>query len=197
MKTCTKCGIEKPLDEFHRWSLSKDGYRSQCRACRKIERKEKFRPLSMSKEEYLHLHTLKSLETSETKVCVACLEIQPLRDFSPNKGYRKDVFSRCKSCERVRGTERYSPEDRRKRALKDYGLSITDYETLLNSQKGLCAICASPEGRTGTRLYIDHDHSSGLVRGLLCGNCNSGLGMLGDNLEGVEAAAAYLRKNNG
>jgi len=140
---------------------------------------------------------MRLLEIPETKVCVKCFKIKSLEDFSFNKTYRKKVFSRCKVCERVRAIARYSSEKNRFNHLNNkYGLSPEKYEALLDSQNGFCAICGSPEGYEGVGLYIDHDHSTGEVHGLLCVNCNSGLGMLGDNLEGVEAAAAYLRENN-
>lgn len=57
----------------------------------------------------------------------------------------------------------------------------------------VCAVCGKPE--QGRRLNIDHDHVTGLVRGLLCRKCNAGIGLLGDTPEGVEAALEYLRRH--
>jgi hypothetical protein len=122
------------------------------------------------------------------------LNIKPLRDFSPLKSGRKNVASRCKSCDCTQANARYSSEDRHLRSLARYGLTQDDYDQLKESQDGKCAICGALEGRTGVSLYIDHDHGTGEIRGLLCGNCNTGIGMLGDTLERLEAAAAYLRK---
>ncbi len=196
-KRCSECREEKSLEEFHKWTRARDGHRAQCKTCRKIDRRKKFQPLLRSKEEYLHLHTLESCEDPGTKVCVVCKTMKSLEKFSPNSGYRKGVFSRCKACERVRGVERYSPDARRKRALAQYGLDEDLYSGLLETQGGKCAICGSLEGRSGLDLFVDHDHDTGAIRGLLCGNCNTGIGMLGDDPDRLETATAYLRKHKG
>ena len=77
-----------------------------------------------------------------------------------------------------------------------FGITIDDYETLLEKQKGLCAICG--KSNNGARKYftIDHDHETKKVRGLLCNQCNTGIGMLGDSAEIVIKAAAYLLQHS-
>jgi formate dehydrogenase maturation protein FdhE len=60
-----------------------------------------------------------------------------------------------------------------------YGLSLKDYERMLDDQGGVCAGCFSPPGKN--RLAIDHDHETGHVRWLLCNHCNSVLGFARDN----------------
>lgn len=85
---------------------------------------------------------------------------------------------------------RRSPESRRKWLLSQYGLTPAAFDELVAAQKGKCTIC----GRTPKRLRVDHDHAAGHVRGLLCNDCNRGLGMFGDDPTTVEAAAAYLSR---
>lgn len=75
--------------------------------------------------------------------------------------------------------------------LRKYGITLSEYESLLEEQGGVCAICASPP--TTKRLAVDHCHTTGEVRGLLCERCNRGIGLLGDSLERVESAARYLQ----
>lgn len=72
-----------------------------------------------------------------------------------------------------------------------YGMLPDDYESLLRSQNGVCAICRQ-EPVPGKRLAVDHCHNTGIVRGLLCTNCNIGIGNLADNPARVRAAAQYL-----
>ncbi len=68
-----------------------------------------------------------------------------------------------------------------------YGLTQADYQDLARLQGGRCALC-----RKAKPLRVDHDHTTGVVRGLLCQGCNLGLGALGDDLAGLERAIAYL-----
>ena len=80
-----------------------------------------------------------------------------------------------------------------------YGLEAGEYDKLLASQKGVCAICGTDtptENHDETRphLYVDHCHTSGAVRGLLCSSCNTGLGLFKDNPERLKAAIQYLTK---
>lgn len=74
---------------------------------------------------------------------------------------------------------------------RHYGLKKEEYARLFKAQNGVCAIC-SGECSTGRRLSVDHDHDTGHVRGLLCGNCNQGIGKLGDCPKLLRKAADYL-----
>ena len=81
---------------------------------------------------------------------------------------------------------------------RQYNLSQLDLYTLRKQQGDLCAICRKAETAqvNGVRqdLSIDHDHKTGAVRGLLCRRCNRGLGALGDNIDGLKRALAYLER---
>lgn len=78
-----------------------------------------------------------------------------------------------------------------------YGLTLKQYDDLVEDQRGLCAIChqqpiyLSPDAV----LHVDHDHETGLVRGLLCTTCNTGLGMFRDNIRLLAQAIVYLERN--
>jgi hypothetical protein len=87
-----------------------------------------------------------------------------------------------------------------KERKRKFGVGIEDYERMMIAQDGRCAICkleetAMRQGKVLT-LAVDHDHKTGAVRGLLCSTCNKGLGMLGDTLERVSEAAAYLKRHS-
>lgn len=73
---------------------------------------------------------------------------------------------------------------------RQYGITQSDFNNLVDSQDGLCGICGDALGK----VNIDHDHESGEVRGLLCTGCNTGLGHLGDSINGVEKALHYLEQ---
>lgn len=83
--------------------------------------------------------------------------------------------------------------DRPYRLLVSYGLTPAGFEALEKAQSGLCAICRQPEtAKRRRRLSVDHDHKTGAVRGLLCGNCNKGIGCLKDSPELLARAMEYL-----
>ena len=70
-----------------------------------------------------------------------------------------------------------------------YGLTPEDYKRLFETQKGLCAVCKDSEA-----THIDHCHKTGRVRGLLCHQCNAGIGLLRDSVNTLQAAIDYISK---
>lgn len=75
-----------------------------------------------------------------------------------------------------------------------YGLTVADVAAMRAAQQGLCPICREPLP-LGNQQHIDHDHVTGQVRGLLCGECNRAEGMLRGSPIRAERLAAYLRKH--
>ena len=71
-----------------------------------------------------------------------------------------------------------------------YGVSLEQYEKLLEKQNHVCAICKKPSKK---RLSVDHCHETLQIRGLLCHNCNTGLGHFKDNIERLQTAIEYLK----
>lgn len=133
---------------------------------------------------------------SDGVLCSICLYVLP-RDAFPNKGARGHRMGRCGAClteVRQRKRRENAPKIRAKR-LAQYGLTEESYAELLQRQNNVCAICHEvPSSGPYKDFVIDHDHLTGHVRGLLCNKCNNGLGLLGDNLEGLESAVTYLRR---
>lgn len=85
-----------------------------------------------------------------------------------------------------------NPEKRFAQLLKkDYGMSVAEYRKLERKQKGLCKLCKCEETHY-RRLSVDHCHKTGRVRGLLCNNCNRGLGLLKDNVTVLKRAVKHL-----
>jgi hypothetical protein len=87
--------------------------------------------------------------------------------------------------------------------LRTYGISPEEFATLIAEQDGKCAICREPpNGKANGRarsghlpsLHVDHDHDTGKIRGLLCGPCNTGLGLFRDEPRLLLAAIKYLQK---
>lgn len=75
-----------------------------------------------------------------------------------------------------------------------YGVSLEQVNSMREAQQGCCAICAVELDTTLTN--VDHCHNTGKVRGLLCVNCNRGLGAFRDNIQNMEKALEYLKNAN-
>jgi recombination endonuclease VII len=93
--------------------------------------------------------------------------------------------------------EKYRIYFRNRHIISTYGITLAQYDEMAVKQGGVCAICGrAPNGTNHVErsLVIDHCHDTGKIRGLLCNNCNSGMGMIGDSVEHLEAAIAYLKK---
>ena len=83
--------------------------------------------------------------------------------------------------------------NRRYKIKLHFGISLEAYDALLEVQNNHCALCPKTAKENGRRLAVDHDHSTGRIRGLLCVVCNHGLGALGDTEAGLLKALEYIR----
>ena len=108
----------------------------------------------------------------------------------------KDAYNAAHKAERhIRYVAR-KEEVRSHLYLRIYGFTLADYEVILAAQGGVCKICGAtkPGGGPGQRrFYVDHNHRTGEIRGLLCSKCNSGLGYFRDDRSILESAGLYLR----
>jgi hypothetical protein len=138
----------------------------------------------------------------ENKYCKGCNTEKPLSEFYIFKTKYKQRL-RCKICYRTyqnlyysKNRERVRQQNRKSEFKNNYGISLEDYEILLKEQNYNCAICGKnekdcPKGR----LYVDHCHALNKVRGLLCLNCNAGIGSLKESIEILKNSIYYLEKN--
>jgi hypothetical protein len=117
------------------------------------------------------------------------------------KAYRRERYLLLRESQiaSVQAWRRADPERTkrtdRKQALRRYGVTPEQYDELLANQSGGCAICCQP-CVSGMRLAVDHDHETGVVRGLLCMKCNRGLGLFCDQENLLNAAISYLQRTN-
>lgn len=129
----------------------------------------------------------------DCKRCPGCSCIKPLTEYYRNAGRRQGVETYCKECTKQRAREHsrlrtsYSGWLRRRRR---YGIDIETYDRMLAEQGGGCAICGATSpgrrantGRVSERFHVDHDHQTGVVRGLLCHQCNMVLGFVDDDIK--------------
>lgn len=134
------------------------------------------------------------------KKCTKCGIEKPLSEFYKNKTNKDGLQKRCKPCDILLGKQRYqkdpklSAEKRFIRKLKqDYGINLLDYIKIKQDQNNSCAICKIKLAY-GMQVHVDHCHTTGKVRGILCRWCNIGLGHFKDSMENLKSAQKYLKK---
>lgn len=177
-KICTTCKTDKPLSEYY-LRKERGKHNASCKDCVKAKQKAR-----------------------------------PIQDLEARKQYRKQYYQDNKAAIAVKAKEwndknkdkvkqaqkeRYQniKHERRVNSLKQlYGITAADYERMLADQGGACAICGSTDHKSSRTKYfaVDHDHTTGEVRGVLCHSCNKGLGLLQDNPKVLKAAASYLER---
>lgn len=136
-------------------------------------------------------------------ICLSC----GCRDQALFAQHKTRRPSRCLPCaaklqreyRKTRKKEYWVDKDKRYALKKRYGLSLEDYNRMAEAQRWLCAICEldprtmaawPPHHRV---LHVDHDHSTGIVRQLLCNHCNRAVGFLRDDPLLAENVASYIR----
>lgn len=131
------------------------------------------------------------------KPCSKCKKVKPLTEFNKNRNLRLGVQSQCRECTRqwrpsseesiLKNKERLRKWNR----FKGSGFTQEDYDNKLKEQNGKCAICKTLK-EENRDLCADHNHDTGQKRGLLCHKCNTGIGLLQDNVDVLCSAIEYL-----
>ena len=150
-----------------------------------------------------------------TKVCRKCKIEKDISEFRKDSVGKDGFHPRCKECVNKYFREYYHKnrdkyknyggrskiETRERRLRRNFNLSLSDYDRMFEEQNGVCAICGEPEIRENKfgvvkALSIDHNHKTEKIRGLLCSNCNTGLGKFGDgDIDLLCSAISYMRNN--
>ncbi len=133
------------------------------------------------------------------KTCIWCLTTKKAEEFVKNSRCEGGRANRCRECDRERlrdnrkrlGNEAGQRRARKSRLKSLFGLTVEQYDEMLDQQKGVCKICGRPCS-SGRRLAVDHCHETGKIRGLLCGNCNKGIGNFQDSVPVLRSAIEYL-----
>ena len=132
------------------------------------------------------------------KQCSKCNQTKSLSDFYiiPKSG---NPHGSCKECFKLsskRSREKLGREHRKNYELQwHYGIGLEEYNEMLNQQGGKC-VCGAFTGRNNAEaLHVDHDHNTGLIRGLLCHRCNRAIGLV-DDPKSLRALADYIESAN-
>jgi len=176
-KRCSSCREWKPITEFYKRKKGVDRYRSECIEC---DKKRKIKTYNKNKMRNKN----RDLYNNSKKECSLCKELKVRskenwhKDLSQKDGLRT-ICIKCVSILQKEGR---------------YNITEEEYDNMIKKQKGRCKICGVVLKRTGIKGFIvDHNHKNGDVRGLLCGNCNRGIGILKDNPFILFRAIKYVR----
>ena len=135
------------------------------------------------------------------RVCgIEAIEKEDLNLFRTNTKSKYSKDNHCKDCHRKEGRDYWKTGNGRETRLKKYGITPKEYNKMFKKQKGRCKICGiHPIEMNDSKefLSVDHCHTTGEVRGLLCDSCNLGLGKFYDNVENLQKAIMYLNSFGG
>ena len=168
MKACGDCGLQKPLEMFNINPKGKFGRRSNCKECQAAYVRAHYRG-----NQAAHIASTNTYRAANRDRLAAArvARINAERAADP-EGYRR---------------QRYGEWIRHR-----YKMSLAEFDALLHLQGGACAIC----GRVPDKFQVDHDHDTGIVRGLLCRGCNTLLGQASESEAILSRAIEYLQAHS-
>jgi len=137
------------------------------------------------------------------KQCTKCNEVKPFSEFYRASKNKPGYVPWCKVCMHAYQRATYKGKDPVKQKsghlLRAFNLTADEYNAMVASQNGLCASCGNPESKLDHRtgepkgLAVDHCHTTGDVRALLCNSCNIALGLLQDDPGRIERLLRYIQ----
>jgi hypothetical protein len=199
-RVCTTCNILKPIDRFAPRNERPGCVVSKCRDCERI-RKRNWRESEHGKLVRKQYNDRKKAEDPEGFARMR-------RDAAARYGVKHREILAARSANRRKANpeahlakviawQKRNPEYRLKSRLKMmYGTTLEAYYAMLQAQGGKCALCEvflSATGATGP--HVDHSHTTGKIRGLLCGRCNRALGLFKENHEALAKASQYVLRH--
>ena len=185
-KPCTGCGVTKPLTEYHRRAKAKDGRQSRCKDCNNASARDLYanRAPGLLRRS---IHPYAELWGVNGRCCTKCREWKTWEHYARKRTGYNGFNSVCKLCfNRAAASSRRVNLDQSRRGERErrrrtganyktrYGIDREEYERMARAQGNACANCGNDE----KRLVVDHNHTTGKVRDLLCDRCNRGVGVV-------------------
>lgn len=149
------------------------------------------------KEKIEHKYLLTQVSSRNKRTCSKCKKQKSVKCFYKDNRTPSGYRCKCKLCCKKAGkiyhaTSECKTRNANRNLVKKYGITQSQYDTILKQQKGKCAICGNKKHPKGRKFAVDHNHDTGEVRGILCGNCNQGIGHLKDDVKLLKRAIKYL-----
>lgn len=131
----------------------------------------------------------KTFVDNEGRECSICGVYKKWSEFHKQANEKTKHRPTCKKC---LAKKRCLKKEKDRHLRKKYGINLTEYNQMLDDQHHGCKICGKDKQQNGKDLAVDHCHSTGKVRGLLCSNCNAALGYFEEDQNRMRLAMQYL-----
>lgn len=136
----------------------------------------------------------------KTKVCFKCKVEKDACSFHADKrNTTTGLYAWCKNCKSKKTAQWNRDNFSRKRNTelkRNYGITLEDYHKMKEAQNNCCAICGTSGDKLRRTLLVDHNHTTGKVRDLLCDGCNHTIGHAKEDIEILKNAIKYIKKHN-
>lgn len=190
-KICSICKVRKSIDEFSpRKRLGGGGVGTECKWCC-ADRMRAVREKIRGKRKKSWMGRKPHVRKGSQK-CYLCGTTKPMSEFHRDRNRKTGHSVYCKLCACKKSREWWSTYTEKAKDVnrRKFGLKPGDFAAMSAAQNGLCACCGELPGQKG--LQVDHCHTNGNVRGLLCRSCNLGLGSFKDDPSRLRKAIVYL-----
>nr|WSX52706.1 endonuclease VII domain-containing protein [Streptomyces sp. NBC_00974] len=178
-KWCRGCSRDVPLSGFASDRNRGDGLQPRCRSCVAAYGADHYR----RRQAALGKVVKERVEVPPGwKLCRRCGEVKPHAEWHKNATASDGLGTRCKACKAV--------QSRAGHLKRSYGMTEADRDEMIAAQGGVCLIC-----KKRAAVHVDHCHTTGRVRGVLCFNCNTAIGKLGDDPDAARRVVSYLEGN--
>lgn len=188
MKSCTRCNIDKPFNRYTKDKSTKDGLSRWCKDCKALsDKRYRTGPGGFKRDETIVREIDEKLfANGKTGRGSGSKRSDEERLEAYKKSSKQLVHSHPSLPPQKSPEGKIRAKDLRYR--RQYGITLEQYDEMYAEQEGKCWICME----SLENLCVDHCHSNGTVRKLLCSNCNSGLGFFKDNVVFMKRAIKYL-----
>jgi hypothetical protein len=204
MKTCSKCGAYKAYSEFAENTNGRGvgGRRANCKACdtlRAKERRDRIRCVER--------------EVKTEKKCYRCEQVKPISEFGKSNHLKDGYCSNCKDCENKKARDnrakrkkedpkKYKRINKNNNFKRLYGITLEEFDQMFERAGSQCEICSKglvkeregSKGPTDNVAVLDHCHTTGTVRAILCSQCNTALGLMKEDPTKIRQLADYAEK---
>lgn len=204
VKICSRCGpltLEQVRVKIRQSGKSAGKRETICINCATEQNRLRARHkdpevLKQHRERFRH----KYRDSSEKEMrCSGCDTVKEMSEF--NASMLNIRYPYCIPCSRAasqKSREKHYKSVENARLKREYGIDLEDYQQMLEAQNHVCEICQKPESQiiNGKRrkLSVDHNHKTGLARGLLCFRCNASVGVIEQNMDRVAGVMEYIEK---